>query len=112
MNNDSRNATKTLPHGFIVQNGQITCTIPSSTLISNHHNFSQPTVDSRLLWATLTPHGTTQHFVEPYPQDNHYEAVDYNRKAYQACVNDLNKSFNTSKKPAKVTNFQNFLNFN
>ncbi len=40
-----------------------------------------------------------QHFVsEPYPQEPHYEAVDYNRKAYQACVNDLNKNFSTSKK--------------
>lgn len=47
-----------------------------------------------VLWATLTPHGTTQHFVtEPYPQEDHYEAVDYNRQAYRACVNDLNKSY-------------------
>lgn len=53
-----------------------------------------------VLWATLTPQGTTQHFIasEPYPQEDHYEAVDYNRKAYQACVNDLNKSFTTPKK--------------
>lgn len=51
-----------------------------------------------VLWATLTPNGTAQHFIapEPYNQEDHYEAIDYNRKAYQACVNDLNKSFTTS----------------
>jgi hypothetical protein len=54
-----------------------------------------------VLWATLTPMGTTQHFIssEPaYAQEDHYEAIDYGRKAYQACVNDLNKSFSTPKK--------------
>jgi len=56
-----------------------------------------------VLWATLTPHGTTQHYVsEPFPQEDHYEAVDYNRKQYQACVNDLNKSFTTPKKTLTV----------
>jgi hypothetical protein len=57
-----------------------------------------------VLWATLTPQGTTQHFIapEPYSQEDHYEAVDYNRKAYQACVNDLNKSFSTPKKNLTV----------
>jgi hypothetical protein len=53
-----------------------------------------------VLWATLTPNGTAQHFIapEPYPQDDHYEAIDYNRKAYQACVNDLNTTFKAPKK--------------
>lgn len=53
-----------------------------------------------VLWAQLTPHGTTQHFIsEPYPQDNHYEAIEYNnRQAFAACVNDLNKSFKTTRK--------------
>lgn len=54
-----------------------------------------------VLWATLTPNGTAQHYIgtsEPYPTEDHYEAIDYNRKAYQACVNDLNKSFTTPKK--------------
>lgn len=52
-----------------------------------------------VLWAQLTPHGTTQHFIsEPFPQqDDHYEAIEYNnRQAFQACVNDLNKSFKTT----------------
>lgn len=90
--------TKTLTHGFLVSNGQLTCAIPSSTMMTSNRQPIQP-VDSRLLWATLTPHGTTQHFVsEPYPQEDHYEAVpDYSRK-YQACVNDLNSSFSTPKK--------------
>ncbi|XP_017482635.1 PREDICTED: uncharacterized protein LOC108371559 [Rhagoletis zephyria] len=42
--------------------------------------------DSRLLWATLTPHGT-RHFISEYPvangnvvQDGHYEVVDYRTK--------------------------------
>lgn len=34
-----------------------------------------------MLWAALTPHGTTRHFVstgEPAPSyDDHYEVVDY-----------------------------------
>lgn len=54
-----------------------------------------------VLWAQLTPHGTTQHFIsEPFPQqDNHYEAIEYNnRQAFAACVNDLNKSFKTTRK--------------
>lgn len=53
-----------------------------------------------VLWATLTPNGTAQHFIapEPYPQEDHYEAIDYNRKVYQACVNDLNNSFTAPKK--------------
>ncbi len=53
-----------------------------------------------VLWATLTPNGTAQHYIasEPYPQEDHYEAIDYNRKAFQTCVNDLNKSFSTPKK--------------
>jgi hypothetical protein len=57
-----------------------------------------------VLWATLTPNGTTQHYIgqEPYPQEDHYEAIDYNRKAYQACVNDLNKTFTTPKKNLTV----------
>lgn len=73
-------------HGYVVGNGQL---MPA-------YNPPLP-----VLWATLTPHGTTQHFLsEPYPQEDHYEAIDYNRKAYQACVNDLNKTFTT---PTKKT---------
>lgn len=37
--------------------------------------------ENRMLWAALTPHGTTRHFVstgEPAPSyDDHYEVVDY-----------------------------------
>lgn len=37
--------------------------------------------ENRMLWAALTPHGTTRHFVtagEPAPNyDSHYEVVDY-----------------------------------
>ncbi|XP_023308017.1 uncharacterized protein LOC111689787 [Lucilia cuprina] len=46
---------------------------------------SQLASDSRLLWATLTPHGT-RHFISDYPatsaQDvaGHYEVVDYRAK--------------------------------
>jgi hypothetical protein len=55
-----------------------------------------------VLWATLTPHGTTQHFIsEPYPQEDHYEAIDYGRR-YQACVNDLNKTFTTPRKTLSI----------
>lgn len=78
----------TKAHGYVVGNGQL---MPA-------YNPPLP-----VLWATLTPHGTTQHFLsEPYPQEDHYEAIDYNRKAYQACVNDLNKTFTTPKKTLTV----------
>lgn len=78
----------TKAHGYVMGNGQL---MPA---------YNQPLP---VLWATLTPHGTTQHFVsEPYPQEDHYEAIDYNRKAYQACVNDLNKTFTTPKKTLTI----------
>jgi hypothetical protein len=78
----------TKAHGYVMGNGQL---MPA-------YNPPLP-----VLWATLTPHGTTQHFVsEPYPQEDHYEAIDYNRKAYQACVNDLNKTFTTPKKTLTI----------
>ncbi|XP_055390016.1 uncharacterized protein LOC129618996 [Condylostylus longicornis] len=39
--------------------------------------------DNRLLWATLTPHGT-RHFVQDFPlgQDGNYEIVDYKPKCH------------------------------
>ncbi|XP_073835728.1 uncharacterized protein [Musca autumnalis] len=47
---------------------------------------SQMASDSRLLWATLTPHGT-RHFITDYPastvpaeSNGHYEVVDYRAK--------------------------------
>lgn len=40
--------------------------------------------DNRLLWATLTPHGT-RHFVSEFPaQESHYEVVDYKAKPQTA----------------------------
>lgn len=38
--------------------------------------------DNRMLWATLTPHGTQHYIAEPVvQQEDHYEVVDYNRDA-------------------------------
>lgn len=77
----------TKAHGYVVGNGQL---MPA-------YNPPLP-----VLWATLDA-GRVSHFVsEPYPQEDHYEAVDYNRKAYQACVNDLNKTFTTPKKTLTI----------
>ncbi|KAH8288124.1 hypothetical protein KR054_001665, partial [Drosophila jambulina] len=42
---------------------------------------SQLVNDSRLLWATLTPHGT-RHFIIENSQDGHYESVDYRGKSH------------------------------
>ncbi|CAO1404824.1 unnamed protein product [Diamesa hyperborea] len=81
-------------NGFVTGNGQLMTTVNTNSNHLAHYN-NQPLP---VLWATLTPAGTTQHFVsEPYPQEDHYEAIDYNRK-YQACVNDLNVTFTTPKK--------------
>lgn len=51
---------------------------------NNRDSLQQQMVnDNRLLWATLTPHGT-RHFVSDFPsgQDGHYEVVDYKMKAH------------------------------
>lgn len=79
----------TKAHGYVVGNG---CQLMPA------YNPPLP-----VLWATLDA-GRVSHFVsEPmYPQEDHYEAVDYNRKAYQACVNDLNKTFTTPKKTLTI----------
>lgn len=81
-------------HGFVAGNSQLMATSnTNSNHLAHYNNHPLP-----VLWATLTPGGTTQHFVsEAYPQEDHYEAIDYNRK-YQACVNDLNVTFTTPKK--------------
>lgn len=59
---------------------------PHSITPSNEPNLQQDVVnkESRLLWATLTPHGT-RHFVtrgvERYPNyDDHYEVIDYHNR--------------------------------
>lgn len=64
--------------------------------------------DSRLLWATLTPHGT-RHFISDYPvgnvvQDGHYEIVDYRTKAVTPTYRDYVKRV-----PVKVRNTYNMI---
>ncbi|EDW82579.1 uncharacterized protein Dwil_GK10065 [Drosophila willistoni] len=55
---------------------------PCATANSRDLLQSQLVNDSRLLWATLTPHGT-RHFVIENSQDGgHYESVDYRGKAH------------------------------
>lgn len=56
----------------------------------HHHNHSGnghlTTPDNRSLWATLTPHGTTQHFISDSAycnSEDHYEVIDYGRKHEQ-----------------------------
>ncbi|XP_037938049.1 uncharacterized protein LOC119671473 [Teleopsis dalmanni] len=56
---------------------------------------SQMANDSRLLWATLTPHGT-RHFITDYPsvnnaQEGHYEVVDYRSKPQNHIYRDYAK---------------------
>lgn len=56
--------------------------MPGTILYTTNQQF---TPDNRTLWATLTPHGTTQHFIsDSYcnPED-HYEVIDYGRKHEQ-----------------------------
>ena len=66
---------------------------------------SQLASDSRLLWATLTPHGT-RHFISDYPatgtQDmaGHYEVVDYRAKTPNQPYRDYVK-----RTPIKVSEF-------
>lgn len=54
-----------------------------------HHqagNNNSMTIDNRMLWATLTPHGTTRHHIVaneddgPMVNEDHYEVVDYYRQ--------------------------------
>ncbi|XP_030379826.1 uncharacterized protein LOC115628027 [Scaptodrosophila lebanonensis] len=53
---------------------------PCATANSRDLLQSQLVNDSRLLWATLTPHGTRHFIIEN--SDGHYEAVDYRGKAH------------------------------
>ncbi|XP_055596635.1 uncharacterized protein LOC129746780 [Uranotaenia lowii] len=52
----------------------------------------QITPDNRTLWATLTPHGTTQHFISDtyYNPEDHYEVIDYGRKHEQYIPSNQN----------------------
>ncbi|XP_053696468.1 uncharacterized protein LOC128743820 [Sabethes cyaneus] len=56
--------------------------MPGTILYPNNQ---QIVSDNRTLWATLTPHGTTQHFIsDSYCNpDDHYEVIDYGRKHEQ-----------------------------
>ncbi|KAH8343100.1 hypothetical protein KR059_005114, partial [Drosophila kikkawai] len=54
---------------------------PCATANSRDLLQSQLVNDSRLLWATLTPHGT-RHFIIENSQDGHYESVDYRGKSH------------------------------
>lgn len=61
--------------------------IPGTMLypfVPSAHYQSGLGADNRMLWATLTPHGT-QHFIsEPFvPQDDHYEVIDYHNRHYE-----------------------------
>ncbi|XP_063705928.1 uncharacterized protein LOC134835012 [Culicoides brevitarsis] len=48
---------------------------------SAHYQSHGHAADNRMLWATITPHGT-RHFVSEtfVPQDDHYEIVDYHHR--------------------------------
>lgn len=64
--------------------------------VPSAHYQSALGADNRMLWATLTPHGTTQHFISEnfvLPHDDHYEVIDYN-KAIQK--KNLKNSFENS----------------
>lgn len=57
---------------------------PSSTTTQTNQQMvalqQQMATENRLLWATLTPHGGTRHYVaeSTYPlQDEHYEVIDF-----------------------------------
>lgn len=69
--------------------------------VPSTHYQSAHGADNRMLWATLTPHGT-RHFVsETYiPQDDHYEIVDYHRQhgieKPESRKNNLKTSFENS----------------
>ncbi|SPP89517.1 uncharacterized protein LOC117591038 [Drosophila guanche] len=55
---------------------------PCATANSRDLLQSQLVNDSRLLWATLTPHGTRHFIIENSQDGGHYESVDYRGKAH------------------------------
>ncbi|ALC48185.1 CG9919 [Drosophila busckii] len=55
---------------------------PCATANSRDLLQSQLVNDSRLLWATLTPHGTRHFIIENSQDAGHYESVDYRSKAH------------------------------
>lgn len=69
--------------------------------IPNTHYQSGCGTDNRMLWATLTPHGTRHFISEAFiSQDDHYEIVDYHRQhgieKQDSCKNNLKTSFENS----------------
>ncbi|KAH8266450.1 hypothetical protein KR026_002524, partial [Drosophila bipectinata] len=54
---------------------------PCATANSRDLLQSQLVNDSRLLWATLTPHGTRHFIIENSQDGGHYESVDYRGKS-------------------------------
>lgn len=66
---------------------------PCATANSRDILQNQLANDNRLLWATLTPHGT-RHFISDYPvvhQDGHYEVVDYRTKTQNPALQEYVK---------------------
>lgn len=70
---------------------------------SNTHQLQRELAnENRMLWATLTPHGTTRHYiseVEPYRHEEHYEVVDSDsiRRKFHTNVNH-----STSSSPRRI----------
>lgn len=62
--------------------------------------------DNRMLWATLTPHGITQHYVgEPVlTQDDHYEVVDYSARG---STSDYGSGLKRNRKAILKSSFEN-----
>lgn len=65
--------------GTTVKGGTIRGTMLYPLVPGSQYTSCTLGADNRMLWATLTPHGTQHYIAEPIGQDDHYEVVDYNR---------------------------------
>lgn len=66
--------------------------------------------ENRMLWATLTPHGTTRHYISepmPYRHEEHYEVIDSDsiRRKFHTNINH-SASSSPRRIPIKVNIYQ------
>ncbi|KAH8300910.1 hypothetical protein KR044_004212 [Drosophila immigrans] len=84
---------------------------PCATANSRDLLQSQLVNDSRLLWATLTPHGT-RHFIIENSQDGHYESVDYRGKAHNQVFRGYAKQSQSFVKVARKLSWTSYQQHN
>lgn len=99
-----------LPHtdksGTMMRGTMLYPFVPSAAYQSGHGT------DNRMLWATLTPHGT-RHFVSEafVTQDDHYEVIDYHNQRNQINCDTMEKHDTLRQTQIKAFENSGFVDF-